>query len=198
MIYNIIFTALLLTISHLLQAEPENVHRNFTVWRHGKQVGTIALNATLSSEGTWYTMQMHTEENFLFTISVDISLRNLFRNGLLLASDYYKKVTGMRATNLTMRRQDNAYIIQQGNSKAETINSPILFTALLFYFQEPLTTTTYYSEEHLSFMRIESTGNHTYRIIKPNGDYTIYQYVNGALAMMESETSVGIVKILRQ
>ena len=127
---------------------------------------------------------------FIFTFIAHADEEAVYYNGILLRSSIYRKLNGNEKANKQHQVDNRQYIIRKGSSTEITKNYPITYNMLSLYSKEPVNISQVYSDNFESFIAIEKTEAHKYKITLPDGNYNYYIYKDGVLTTIEIHHSL--------
>ncbi|MBA2563657.1 MAG: hypothetical protein H0V14_12270 [Chitinophagaceae bacterium] len=179
---------ILLLLSGLLQAQEKTWY--YQIIKNGDSVGSLCLQQWVNGNITRLKMVSEIEVRFLLKIKVYSIEEAIFQEGRLLFSSVYRKVNGQEKINKQTRALYNTYqLINDG--KTATLNTgPILNNILTLYLREPGNLAKVYSDNHQQFVNLQKTGEHTYKVELPDGNYNFYSFQNGICTRAEVHHSL--------
>lgn len=162
---------------------PANTHAqettvNYSVWHNGNVIGKMQFNQKVNGEDVFLKMTSTVKTRFIFSINVITEDQAHFKAGKLMYSDVYRKVNGKEKESKRTQWGSNNYQLKSGKNNA-ALNNEIRYNMMLMYTQEPTHTTSVYSDNFQKFLNIKKTGEHTYRIDLPDGNYNEYYFQKG-------------------
>jgi uncharacterized protein DUF6134 len=103
----------------------------------------------------------------------------------MFRSSIYRRLNGNEKVNKQHQENNGQYIIHAGQRSEITKTYPITYNMLSLYSKEPEDISRVYSDNFESFVSIQKTGQHRYKITLPDGNYNNYYYKNGLLVQVE-------------
>jgi len=164
---------------------------NYNIIRKGSKVGSLHFTQYNAAGMKYLEMESKVKTSFIFTFTAKVKEEAVYySNGVLLRSSIYRKMNGTEKVNKQHLEANNQYIIHSGKDSAITKNYPITYTMLSFYNEEPVNIRQVYSEILETFLAIQKTGDHEYKIDLPDGNYNYYYYKLGILNLVELHHSL--------
>jgi len=130
-------------------------------------------------------MESDVKTRFIFSFTAHSNEEAVYHNGILLHSSIYRKMNGSEKVNKQHQAGNNQYIIHAGERTEVTKAYPITYNMLSFYSKEPENISKVYSDNFQSFIAIQKTDQHRYKVTLPDGNYIYYSYKNGVLSLVE-------------
>jgi len=183
---------LLLVILVLLSVTSKAQKRSlsYSIIRNGSKVGTIQFSQTTNGGMNYLNLESEVKTRFIFTFTAKAKEEAVYSNGVLLHSSIYRQMNGSEKANKQHEAVNNQYVIHAGK-KTETVkNYPITFNMLSLYTTEPVDIGKVYSDNFQTFLSIERSESHKYKITMPDGNYNYYYYQNGILKTVEVHHSL--------
>jgi len=120
----------------------------------------------------------------------------IFSNGILLQSSIYRQLNGDEKANKQHRLDNGKYIVYKGKNSKVIKSYPITYNMLSLYSREPENIGNVYSDNYETFLAIQKTGAHRYKISLPDGNYNYYYYKDGVLNLVEVHHSLYTANIV--
>ncbi|NJO24603.1 MAG: hypothetical protein HC867_00700 [Bacteroidia bacterium] len=79
----------------------------------------------------------------------------------------------------------SGYEIQSGNEKQTLEHGSLQNSILALYHKEPVSIRRVYSDNHQQFLEIVKSGEHSYKLVFPDGKFNEYHYRNGICAAID-------------
>jgi hypothetical protein len=180
-------TILLFTIVLLvaLKSNAQNRSLNYQILRNGSKVGSLRFSETVTGDMDYLKMESDVKTRFIFTFTAHANEEAVYYNGVLLRSSIYRQLNGNEKANKQHQADNKQYIIHKGKSSEVTKNYPITYSMLSLYSKEPENVNRVYSDNFETFIAIQKTDAHKYKIELPDGNYNYYYYKNGVLNQVE-------------
>lgn len=176
---------LLIFLILAIKGHGQNKTLAYQIIRNGNKIGTLRFSETSTGDMDHLKMESDVKTRFIFTFDAHASEEAVYFNGVLLRSSIYRKLNGNEKVNKQHEARDRQYIIHAGERSEVTKSYPITYNMLSLYSKEPENINKVYSDNFQSFIAIQTTGLHQYKITLPNGDYNYYYYKNGVLNLVE-------------
>jgi hypothetical protein len=164
---------------------------NYQIMRKGSKVGSLHFSQFVSAGMNYLEMESEVKTSFVFTFTAKVKEEAVYySNGVLLRSSIYRKMNGSEKVNKQHHEANNQYIIHSGKDSVVTKNYPITYNMLSLYNEEPVNVSKVYSDIFETFLAIQKTGDHDYKIDLPDGNYNCYYYKDGVLNLVEVHNSL--------
>jgi uncharacterized protein DUF6134 len=181
---------LLLFVVLSVKSHSQNKALTYQIVRNGNKVGTLRFSETSTGDMDHLKMESDVKTRFVFTFTAHSSEEAVYYNGILLRSSIYRKLNGTEKANKQHQAGNQQYIIHAGEKTEVTKNYPITYNMLSLYSREPENISQVYSDNFQSFIAIQKTDQHKYKITLPDGNYNYYYYKNGVLSLVEVHHSL--------
>ena len=177
-------------------ARSQNRTLNYQILRNGSKVGTLHFSEVNSSGTDYLKMESDVKTRFIFTFKAHANEEATYVNGVLLRSSIYRELNGSEKANKQHQAGNRQYIIHEGSDLKVTKNYPITYSMLSLYSKEPENIGSVYSDNFETFVAIQKTDAHKYKITLPDGNYNCYYYKNGVLNQVEVHHSLYSANII--
>ena len=184
--FSLLFLVSLLSVNSYSQ----NKVLTYQIVRNGNKVGTLRFSETSTGDMDYLKMESDVKTRFVFTFTAHSNEEAIYYNGVLLRSSIYRKSDGTEKANKQHRAGNQQYIIHAGQRTEVTKNYPITYNMLSLYSREPENISQVYSDNFQSFIAIQKTDKHKYKITLPDGNYNYCYYKNGVLNLVEVHHSL--------
>ena len=184
--FSLLFLVSLLSVNSYSQ----NKVLTYQIVRNGNKVGTLRFSETSTGDMDYLKMESDVKTRFVFTFTAHSNEEAIYYNGVLLRSSIYRKLDGTEKANKQHQAGNQQYIIHAGQRTEVTKNYPITYNMLSLYSKEPGNISQVYSDNFQSFIAIQRTDQHKYKITLPDGNYNYYYYKNGVLNLVEVHHSL--------
>ncbi len=168
----------------------QNKSFNYQILRNGNKVGTLHFSEMATGNMDYLKMESDVKTRFIFTFTAHANEEAVYYNGVLLHSSIYRQLNGNEKANKQHQVDNRQYIIHKGKDDEIIKNYPITYNMLSLYSKEPENVSTVYSDNFETFITIQKTGVHKYKIILPDGNYNYYCYKDGILNLIEVHHSL--------
>jgi hypothetical protein len=163
---------------------------NYQIFRNGDKVGSLHFTQSTVAGMNYLEMESEVKTRFIFTFTASAKEEAVYSNGILLRSSIYRQMNGSEKANKQHQVANNQYIIHAGKKSGVIKNYPITYNMLSLYSVEPLNVDKVYSDNFETFLAIQKTGDHRYKITLPDGNYNYYSYIRGVLNLVEVHHSL--------
>lgn len=163
---------------------------NYQVIRNGNKVGSLHFTQSTIAGMNYMKLESEVKTKFIFTFTVSAKEEAVYSNGILLRSSIYRQMNGSEKANKQLQATNNQYILHTGKNSEVKKNYPITCNMLSLYSMEPLGIDRVYSDSFETFVAIQKTGEHRYKITLPDGNYNYYYYKQGILTLVEVHHSL--------
>ena len=184
--FSLLFLVSLLSVNSYSQ----NKVLTYQIVRNGNKVGTLRFSETSTGDMDYLKMESDVKTRFVFMFTAHSNEEAIYYNGVLLRSSIYRKLDGTEKANKQHQAGNQQYIIHAGQRTEVTKNYPITYNMLSLYSKEPGNISQVYSDNFQSFIAIQRTDQHKYKITLPDGNYNYYYYKNGVLNLVEVHHSL--------
>ena len=184
--FSLLFLVSLLSVNSYSQ----NKVLTYQIVRNGNKVGTLRFSETSTGDMDYLKMESDVKTRFVFTFTAHSNEEAIYYNGVLLRSSIYRKLDGTEKANKQHQADNQQYVIHAGQRTEVTKNYPITYNMLSLYSKEPENISQVYSDNFQSFIAIQRTDQHKYKITLPDGNYNYYYYKNGVLNLVEVHHSL--------
>lgn len=165
--------------------QAQNRVLKYQIIRNGAPVGTLLFSQTSTNEADYLKMESDVKTRFIFSFVAHASEEAIYHHGVMFRSSIYRRLNGNEKVNKQHQENNGQYIIHAGQRSEVTKTYPITYNMLSLYSKEPEDISRVYSDNFESFVSIQKTGQHRYKITLPDGNYNNYYYKNGLLVLME-------------
>jgi len=165
--------------------QAQNRVLKYQIIRNGTPVGTLLFSQTSTNDGDYLKMESDVKTRFIFSFVAHASEEAIYHHGVMFRSSIYRRLNGNEKVNKQHQENNGQYIIHAGQRSEVTKTYPITYNMLSLYSKEPEDISRVYSDNFESFVSIQKTGQHRYKITLPDGNYNNYYYKNGLLVLME-------------
>ena len=187
---------LILLLNFETEGHSQNKILNYQIIRNGNMVGSLSFSETSTGEIDHLKMESDVKTKFIFTFTAHATEEAVYSHGILLHSSIYRKLNGSEKVNKQHEANNRQYIIHAGERSEVAKAYPITYNMLSLYSKEPENISRVYSDNFQTFISIEKTGLHKYKITLPDGNYNYYYYKNGVLSLVEVHHSIYTASIV--
>jgi|SRR5689334_17744990 len=176
---------LILVMLYPVVAQSQNKVLKYQIIRSGTPVGTLLFSETSTNEGDYLKMETDVKTRFIFSFVAHATEEAIYHHGVMFRSSIYRRLNGNEKVNKQHQENNGQYIIHAGQRSVVTKTYPITYNMLSLYSKEPGDISKVYSDNFETFINIQKTAQHAYKITLPDGNYNNYYYKNGVLALVE-------------
>lgn len=168
----------------------------FNVLFKDKNIGTI--HAVKEVVGNKVTTDLKTNTNakvFMMSIHVESEVNSIKENGVLLQGIAYRHANrGSEDVHAKVTKlADKTYQAVKNGKTTKIENKLIDICVVDLYHKEPKGLSAVFSNMYADFLKIKSLGAGKYQVTTPDKKDTFYNYQNGQLVLVESNTPLGKV-----
>lgn len=167
----------------------------YDIMRKDDKIGTVL--AVKVTNGTQEAIRIETHMNVQFVVSVkvDLVVGNSFRDDVLLEAFMRKDVNGTVKINNSIFRKGNFYNMIDKDRDTTFLHQTLSESVSTLYFEEPVNTTTIFSETFLKLLPLKKTESSTYQLSLPDGNTNYYRYEKGVCTEVIIETQLSTVHL---
>ncbi len=156
----------------------------------GEAVGTVNIDRETEGNRLYYKMHSDIKARFIFSIRVKTSQESVFHDGRLTYSTVSRVINGNEKSIRETRSLNNAYELVKEGKISTLPHKAITYNVMSLYFEEPVNTTSVYSDNYQRFLPIKKMKPHTYRMLLPDGNYNYYTYTNGVCSRVDVHSTM--------
>lgn len=157
----------------------------YRIKRNGDEVGTIRFSQIITGNRTTLRLESEVKTRFILTFNARAREETIYDYGVMTWSSIYRKLNGNVKADKKTKAIGNSYTIFNG-SKTETVKDyPVRYNMLSIYVSEPVVFSKVYSDNFQRMLDIIKTGDHSYKIKFPDGNYNEYHYNNGVCSRVD-------------
>jgi hypothetical protein len=169
---------------------------NFQILRSGNKVGTLHFSETSFGGTDSLKVESNVRTKLVSNFIGYGREYAIFSNGILLQSSIYRQLNGDEKANKQHRADNGQYIISNKKNSKVMKTYPINYNMLSLYSREPENIDHVYSDNYETFLAIQKTDAHKYKITLPDGNYNYYYYKDGVLNLVEVHHSLYTANIV--
>jgi hypothetical protein len=173
----------------------QSIQAEFIVLRNEQEVGTLMVNQMQDGITTTYTLTSTVRIQALLTLHIRESIVNEFENDVLISSIHTREINDFNSIDRVVIRSGDQYVCK--DETLTHLDSPITFSIVSLYFQEPRNRKEIYSESFREIISLDLIKPGSYSLRLPNQNITAYHYENGILMRVEAHTKWGLVTFQR-
>lgn len=171
--------------------------KNYSVYFESKKIGTLKVTKKTNGKNCTYNLVSDVLFNVVINYRIKEVINDEFREDKLHASTHTRHINDESKADNKIKRVGNVYELTSNGKKGQDIAEWIKQTALSIYFKEPEGGDRIYSQNHQQLITLSKLSEGQYELIQPGNRKTIYQYNSGELKLLESVTSFGHVKFVK-
>ncbi len=191
----LVIILMLLGSPEIMYAQHNQESHVYEIYRGNDKIGQVV--AVEISEGSRKVIRIetHIDVRVLFTVKVDVVVRNVFEAEVLTEASVRRVINGSVKINNTITRTDKKYQMVNMNHDTSYYAGSIGKCVSQLYFDEPVNLSSVFSEAFLKQVPLQKSGTSTYQLNLPDGNINHYTYVNGVCTLVTIETSLATVKL---
>jgi hypothetical protein len=187
---------LLVLASNVLFLQAQKTAITFEVVFKKNKIGTV--QAVQEKTGNKITHDLSTKTDakvFMISVHVESEVTLMKENGTLTTGTAYRHANrGSEDVHATVKKiAEKTYQAEKNGKINRFENKTIEFCVVDLFFQEPVGLKQVFSNMYADFMPIKDLGAGRYQVITPDKKNTYYNYQNGQLITVESDTPLGKV-----
>ena len=179
---------LILFFPLLLLAAPRATAQrfHFDQYVNGNKVGELTASRSQQGEQTVFRIRSQVEAQVVFAIDVRFELESVFQQGILQHSEVKIYRNDKLKEHALTRREGNRYRLTHDGKTSWLDHPGIQETSATIYFEEPLGTSSVFSEQYGNFSPLRREKPGVYRMSPPSKNQdNVYHYREERLAEVE-------------
>ncbi|MDR6301549.1 DUF6134 family protein [Mesonia maritima] len=176
------------SISTLLGQEEKY---RFNILHREKIIGELVAKKEVLEDKIIYSNRTEISTRIIAKIEVDYTYKVVYTNNSLAHAFALILLNDREKTNAYTEKTKTGYIFYEDDEAQHKIDSPITYSTVNLMFEEPLTITKVYAEEHGEFHQLKKVAKNIYEKTNSKGKTSLYKYKNGKL--VEAEIDAGII-----
>jgi hypothetical protein len=168
----------------------------FNVFFKDKNIGTIHAVKEVTGTKVINDLKTNTDAKvFMMSIHVESEVSAIKEKGGLVQGTAYRHANrGSEDVHAKVTRlADKTYQTVKNGKTAKIENKLIDVCVVDLYHQEPKGLSAVFSNMYADFLKVKALGSGKYQVTTPDNKDTFYQYQNGQLVLVESNTPLGKV-----
>lgn len=189
----LILLAVLFSIGAAFAQKKEIV---FNVFFKDKNIGTIHAAKEVAGNRVSSDLKTNTDAKvFMMSIHVESEVSAVKEKaGLIQGTAYRHANRGSEDVHAkVVKLAEKTYQTQKNGKTGKIENKLIDFCVVDLYHQEPKGMNSVFSNMYADFLTVKALGAGKYQVTTPDNKDTFYQYQNGLLMQVESNTPLGKV-----
>jgi hypothetical protein len=151
----------------------------YDVVRSGKTIGFVKVQCTINDDKKSYKLESRVRARFILSFVAESLEEATFQNGIVTYTSLYRKLNGDEKVSRKMIWTPQGYQMQRNGTTKQLGFADIRSNVLSLYHTEPVDINQVYSDNYQQYLDIVKTGNHSYKIIFPDGSNNQYHYRDG-------------------
>ncbi|HXL56357.1 MAG TPA: DUF6134 family protein, partial [Chitinophagaceae bacterium] len=177
-------TSLYLYITCLLMLEvntalAQNVQIKYKIMLNGSEMGSMSLQRSGSQSNTQLSLESKAKKRFIVSFEIYEKHMEVFQNNIMITASVFRQVNGKTKIDKQMSFEGSNYKIVTGGKTSTMALKPVSWSVLNLYFAEPVKINEVFSGSFQQMLKIEDIGNHSYKILLPDGNSNYFYYRNG-------------------
>lgn len=168
----------------------------FNVVFKDKNIGTIHAVKEVAGNKAISDLRTNTDAKvFMMSIHVESEVNAIKENGVLMQGTAYRHANrGSEDVHAKVTKlADKTYQAVKNGKTTKLENKLINICVVDIYHQEPKGLNAVFSNMYAEFLKIKALGAGKYQVTTPDNKDTYYNYKNGQLVLVESNTPLGKV-----
>jgi hypothetical protein len=166
---------------------------SYSVIKGKKQIGTLTVNCQKKGNLIIYSIGSEAKTGFIFNISINVIIDEIFNMGEMEHSLFIRKVNGIEMIKNTVDKIKEGYLLKHNDGNNKTIFTKVNYSMGAMYFIEPLNRQFVYSENYQQFVPVIEAGKNRYQVKFPDGNESYYSYSNGICTSVEVHSSWAVI-----
>lgn len=187
---------LLILASNIIIVQAQKTAISFEVVFKKNKIGTV--QAVQEKTGNKITHDLSTKTDakvFMIAVHVESEVTLMKENGTLVKGTAYRHANrGSEDVHATVKKiAEKTYQAEKNGKINRFENTTIDFCVVDLFFKEPVGLKQVFSNMYADFMTLKDLGAGRYLVVTPDKKNTYYNYQNGQLITVESDTPLGKV-----
>lgn len=170
----------------------------FKVYRGKNHIGKLSSSEFLENNKTTYTLNYDVKIDVLVNIKIVENITSIFQDKKMLTSVQVRLINGSTKVKNTVVWKDGMYTLKNKDNEINYLKSNIGTSVSTLYIKEPVNMTTVYSESYQKLIPLKKLPANKYSILLPDGNTSVYSYKNGLLVEVNSKTTWGNLKFVKE
>jgi hypothetical protein len=159
--------------------QAQDIQSTYKILLNGGEIGAMNIHKSSTSDKTEFSLESKAKKRFVISFEIYEKHNETFQNNIMTTASMYRQVNGKTKINSQMNFTGTNYQIASGGKTTSISVKPVSWSLLNLYFAEPVNITEAFSDSFQQMLKIESIGNHTYKISLPDGNSNYFYYING-------------------
>ncbi len=157
----------------------QNQELLYDVIRNGKNIGSVKVQCSTYGDYKSYKLQSRVRSRFILSFIAEANEEAIFHNGVATYTSLNRKLNGTEKANKKMILTNEGYQLQKEGTGKQLNFPDIRNNILTLYYTEPSDLKLVYSDNYQQYLEIVKSGDHSYKLILPDGNYNQYHYRDG-------------------
>jgi hypothetical protein len=162
----------------------------YDVIRGGKTIGFVKVQCSTYDDKKTYKLESRIRARFILSFIAESLEEVVFQNGIVTYTSLYRKLNGDEKVSKKMVLTPEGYQVQRNGTKKQLSFSGIRNNVLSLYYAEPVDVEQVYSDNYQQYLRVVKMGDHSYKIIFPDGTNNEYHYRDGLCFAIDINHSI--------
>ena len=193
-----VFPFLLLSMSYSGNDTIKEERIAFEIINKDKPVGYIIVEKQTNSGMISYKVNSEVETRLVFSFKAIGKEHSIYRNDTLIFSSVYRKLNNKVKINQTLKLSKGIYAATNGKHKSNLDVGVITCNLVMLFFEEPTNRDKVYCDKLKTNLNIIKVNTGVYKVLFPNGSYTVYHYKKGLISHMDAVGSFYKVRLIKQ
>jgi hypothetical protein len=160
----------------------QNVQLKYKIMLNGSEMGSMSLQRSGSQSNTQLSLESKAKKRFIVSFEIYEKHTEVFQNNIMTTASVFRQVNGKTKINKQISCEgSNCKIASEGKTNTIALK-PVSWSILNLYFAEPEKINEVFSDSFQQMLKIEDMGNHSYKILLPDGNSNYFYYTNGICA----------------
>ena len=160
-------------------ASAQDAQLKYKIMFNNSEMGSMILQRSGSAGKTQFSLESKAKKRFIVSFEIYETHTEVFQNNIMTTASVFRQVNGKTKINKQMSFEGSNYkIVTEGKTSTMALK-PVLWSVLNLYFAEPVKINEVFSDSFQQMLKIEDTGNHSYKILLPDGNSNYFYYRNG-------------------
>ncbi len=163
---------------------------NYSINRHGKQVGNLSFKQVKSGTKTTYAIESDVKARMILSLHIQVKENSVYESDVLQYSSLNRQVNGKERASQQIKNNGTGLSVTEDGEEKVLKNFVVKYNTHCLYAQEPTFYTSVFSDNYKQFIPIKKIKEHHYKITFPDGNSNEYVYENGSCRLIKVRTSL--------
>jgi hypothetical protein len=175
------FKVLLVILSSLsfLNSPAQEFTLAYEMTRNSKIIGSTVVKTMRAADKVTYRINTDIRFNLIKDFHGSAIEETVFEKGIMVSSFVHRTLNGETKSKKKTRLIDSVYQVEIDGKMYRLNLGPVNHTISSLYLNEPINTRRIFSDTQQRWLEITPVKPHIYKIVLPDGNYTIYHFRNG-------------------